>query len=72
MFLKIATVFAILGLLLGLLLSLIQQVIAMGFLHLPNQLMIFRFLNFAQALCLSFPLIIFLVAFLVSLRARQS
>lgn len=72
MFLKIATVLAILGLLLGLLLSLIQQVLAMGVVHIGNLMMIYRFLNLAQALSFGGPLIIFLVAFLLSLKGKQS
>ena len=72
MFLKIATVLAILGLLLSLLLTLIQQILSMGFLRLENLFMIFRFLNLGEALSVGVPLLIFFVAFLLDLNARKS
>ena len=72
MFLKIAAVLAILGLLLSLLLSFIQQGLMMGHVYNSSMLMIFRVLSIGEKLSLGVPLIIFLAAFLLSLNARKS
>ena len=72
MFLRIATVLAILGLLLGLLLTVIQQLLSTGRYFGSTMLLIYRALTIGEALSFSVPLIIFLVAFLFSLKGKQS
>lgn len=72
MFLKLATVFAILGVLVSLLLSFIQQGLIMGRIYSPGIQLIFRFLTIGEKVSLGIPLIIFLVAFLLSLNAKKS
>ncbi len=72
MFLKLATVLAILGLLLGLLLSLIQQVFFTGRFFGSSMLLIYRLLAWGEILSFNVPLIIFLVAFFLSLKTKQS
>jgi hypothetical protein len=70
MFLKIATVIAILGVALGLLLSLIQQLMFMGRLYSDGYLMLSRFISMADIFLLYGSLLIFFIAFLLSLRAK--
>ena len=72
MFLKIATVLAILGLLLGLLLNVIQQVLISSLYFNPAMRYVFRALSVGEAVSFSVPLTIFLVAFLLSLNKKQS
>lgn len=69
MFLRIATVLAILGLLLSLLLSLTQQSLIMTRYYYPY---VFRLLSVAESLSIVVPLIIFFVAFFFSLKTKPS
>lgn len=72
MFLKIASVLAILGLLLSLLLALTQHVFLMvGYYGLGMQ-MVYRLISLGEVVSFTVPLIIFFVAFLLSLKAKQS
>jgi hypothetical protein len=71
MFLKLATVLAILGLLLSLLLSLVHQVFLTGRFFGSSMLLIYRLLTFGEILSFTVPLIIFFVAFLLSLKSKQ-
>jgi hypothetical protein len=70
MFLKIATVIAILGVALGLLLSLIQQLMFMGRFYSEGYMMLSRLISMADLLLLYGSLLIFFIAFLLSLRAK--
>jgi hypothetical protein len=70
MFLKIATVIAILGVALSLLLRLIQQVMFMGRLYGDGYLMLSRLISTADLFLLNGSLLIFLIAFLLSLKAK--
>lgn len=70
MFLKIATVIAILGVALSLLLRLIQQVMFMGRFYGDGYLMLSRLISTADLFLLNGSLLIFLVAFLLSLKAK--
>jgi len=72
MFLKLATVLAILGLLFSLLLSLVQQVFLTGRFFGSSMLLIYRLVTFVEILSFNVPLIIFFVAFFLSLKAKQS
>jgi len=72
MFLKLATVLAILGLLLSLLMSLVHQAFFTGRFFGSSMLLIYRLLTFGELLSFNVPLIIFLVAFFLSLKAKQS
>ena len=72
MFLKIATVLAILGLLLSLLLAVIQQAFLLGGYYGSSMQLIYRLTTLGAAVSFSVPLIIFLVAFLFSLNAKKS
>jgi len=72
MFLKLATVLAILGLLISLLLSLVQQVFLTGRFFGSSMLLIYRLVTFVEILSFNVPLIIFFVAFFLSLKAKQS
>jgi len=72
MFLKIATILAILGLLMSLLLSVLQQALIMSRLYYPSIQLAFRFLTIGQSLAIAVPLIIFFVAFLLSLKPKHS
>ena len=72
MFLKLATVLAILGLLLSLLMSLVHQVFLTGRFFGSSMLLIYRLLTFGEILSFSVPLIIFFVAFFLSLKPKQS
>lgn len=70
MFLKLATVIAIVGVALSLVLSLIQQVMFMARFYGEGYLMLSRLINIADLFLLNGSLLIFFVAFLLSLRAR--
>ena len=72
MFLKVATVLAILGLLFTFLLSLIQQAMFAGRFYSSSMLLAYRILTFGELLCLYVPLILFFVAFFLSLKTKQS
>jgi hypothetical protein len=71
MFLKIATLLAILGLLLSLLLTLIQQSLLIGRFYSSSMQYVFRFLYIGEAVSLVVPLIIFFVAFFLSLNSKK-
>jgi hypothetical protein len=70
MFLKIATVIAIVGVALSLLLSLVQQVMFMGRFYGSGYLMLSRLISVTNILLFSGALLIFFVAFLLSLRGE--
>jgi len=72
MFLKIASALAILGLLLSLLLSLIQQALFMGRFYSSSMQYLFRLLTIGEKLTLTVPLIVFFVAFVLSLNEKKS
>jgi hypothetical protein len=70
MFLKIATVIAIVGVALSLLLSLIQQGMFMGGFYGGAYLMLSRLISVTNVFLFSGGLLIFFVAFLLSLRGE--
>ncbi|MGI9065292.1 MAG: hypothetical protein ACR2HX_02660 [Pyrinomonadaceae bacterium] len=70
MFLKIATVIAIVGVALSVLLSLIQQVMFMARFYGDGYLMLSRLISITDLFLLNGSLLIFFVAFLLSLRAK--
>jgi hypothetical protein len=70
MFLKIATVVAILGVALSLLLSLFQQVMFMARFYSEGYLLISRFISVLDLLLLYGSLLVFFVAFLMSLKTK--
>lgn len=72
MFLKLATLFAVVGLLLSLLLTLIQQSLLIGRFYSSNMQYLFRLLTIGETLSLTVPLIIFFVAFFLSLNTRTA
>ena len=72
MFLILASGITFLGLLLSLLLSLVHQVFLTGRFFGSSMLLIHRVLTFSEILSFDVPLIIFFVAFLISLKAKQS
>ncbi len=72
MFLKIATIIAIVGLALSLLLSLIQQVMFMGRFYSEGFLVITRLISMTSLFLLYGGLLIFFIAFLISLGAKKS
>jgi len=72
MFLKIATVVAILGVALSLLLALFQQVMYTAGFYSSGYLMLSRFITIAHLLMLYGGLLIFFIAFLLSLRAKTN
>jgi hypothetical protein len=69
MFLKIGTIVAIAGTLIGLTLSLIQQVMFMVGLRSPLAFEITRLISMADTLIFNIGLLVFLVAFLLSLKS---
>ena len=72
MFLKIATVLAILGLLLTLVLEVAQQaLITVGYYGAGMQLT-YRVIAVGEVVSFTVPLIIFFVAFIISLKGKQS
>lgn len=70
MFLKIATVIAILGLALSLLLKLIQQMMFMGRFYGDGYMMLSRLISMADLFLLNGGLLIFFIAFLLSLKGK--
>jgi len=70
MFLKVATVLAILGLSLSLLLSLIQQAVFVGRFYSSSMMLLFRVMSFTETAAMTIPLIIFFVAFLLSTKTK--
>jgi hypothetical protein len=72
MFLKIATVIAIVGVALSLLLALIQQVIFAARIYGSGIMMFTRLLGMLDLVLLNGSILLFLVAFLFSLRAKTS
>jgi hypothetical protein len=72
MFLKLATVLVILGLLLTLLMSLVHQGLLAGRMFGSSMILIYRLMTFGEILCFNVPLIIFFVAFFLSLKAKQN
>jgi len=70
MFLKIATVVAILGVGLSLLLSLIQQLMFMGRFYGGTYLMLSRLISLTDLVLLYGSLLVFFIAFLLSLKAK--
>ncbi len=67
MFLKIATILVVLGLLLNLCLSFLQQIIVTGRYFGSSTLLFIRILIVGEAVSLNLPLIIFFVAFFFNL-----
>ena len=72
MFLKIATVIAIVGVALSLLLSLIQRVMFTARFYGEGYLILSRLISVTELLLLYGSLLIFFVAFLISLKAKKS
>jgi len=76
MFLRIATVLAILGLLLTLLLALAQQAfvqaLLMGRFYGSGMQLIYKLITLGEVVSFTVPLIIFFVAFFLSLNTKQS
>ena len=75
MFLKIATLLAILGLLLSLLLAIIQAFLmgSMGYYYFGSSMqVIYRLLTLGEVITPTVPLIVFLVAFFFSLKLKQN
>lgn len=72
MFLKIATVIAIVGVALSLLLSLIQQVMFTARFYGQGYLILSRLISVTDLLLLYGSLLVFFVAFLISLKAKKS
>ena len=72
MFLKIATVIAIVGVALSLLLSLIQQVMFTARFYGGGYLTLSRLISVTELLLVYGSLLIFFVAFLISLKAKKS
>lgn len=70
MFLKIATVIAIVGVALSLLLALIQQVVFVAGIYGSGIMMFTRLLGMLELVLLNGGLLVFLVAFLLSLRTK--
>jgi len=72
MFLKIATVFAILGILLASILSLAYHIIVNAQLLNSSMYWLLRLMNVGESISLYVPLFIFLVAFFLSLRNKTA
>ena len=72
MFLKIATVIAIVGVALSLLLSLIQQVMFTARFYGQGYLIFSRLISVTDLLLLYGSLLVFFVAFLINLKAKKS
>jgi hypothetical protein len=70
-FLKIATALAILGLVAGLLLSIIREVVSYSLYHSPGNLFLLRGINVILPFIVYVPLILFLIAFFLTLRSRE-
>lgn len=72
MFLKIATVIAIVGVALSLFLSFIQQVMFASRIYGEGFMMISRVISVLDLVLLNGSLLVFLIAFLFSLRAKTT
>ena len=75
MFLKIATILAIVGLLMTLLLSLTHQLFVqtfMGRYYGTGILLIYKLMSLGEMVSFTIPLIVFFVAFFLSLNSKQS
>lgn len=72
MFLKIATVIAIVGVALSLLLSFFQQVMLAAHLYSDGFLMLSRLISTLDLVLLNGSLLIFLVAFLLNLKTKSA
>ena len=72
MFLKIATVFAILGILLASILSPAYHIIVNAQLLNSSMYWLLRLMNVGESISLYVPLFIFLVAFFLSLRNKTA
>jgi hypothetical protein len=72
MFLKIATVIAIVGVALSLLLSLIQQVMFTARFYGEGYLILSRLISVTELLLVYGSLLVFFAAFLISLQAKKS
>jgi hypothetical protein len=72
MFLKIATVIAIVGVALSLLLSFIQQAIFAAHIYGEGIMMLNRLIGVLDVVLLDGSLLLFLVAYLLSLRAKTT
>ena len=72
MFLKIATVIAIVGVALSLFLAFIQQVMFASRIYGEGFMMISRVISVLYLVLLNGSLLVFLIAFLFSLRAKTS
>lgn len=70
MFLKIATIIAIVGVALSLLLSLVQQLMFAARIYSEAFVMLARLMSMVDIVLLNGSLLIFFVAFLLSLRAK--
>ena len=72
MFLKVSTVLAMLGLLAGIFLAIVREVISYNLYRSPGNLYLLRGLNVLFPFVVYVPLIVFLVAFFLTLRSRES
>lgn len=72
MFLKIATVIAIVGVALSLFLSFIQQIMFAARFYSEGYLLLSRMISMVDLLLLNGSLLVFFVAFLLSLKAKAS
>jgi|GEM_PF-6497873 hypothetical protein len=72
MFLKIATIIAIFGVALALFLSLVQQAIFAAKLYGEGYILLSRVISMLDLLLLYGGLLIFLIAFLLSLKAKTA
>jgi hypothetical protein len=71
MFLKVSTALAILGLLAGIFLSIVREVISYSLYRSPGNLYLLRGLNVLFPFIVYVPLILFLIAFFLTLRSRE-
>jgi hypothetical protein len=71
MFLKVSTALAILGLLAGIFLSLVREVISYSLYSSPGNLFLLRGLNVLFPFIVYVPLILFLIAFFLTLRSKE-
>ena len=72
MFLKVSTVLAMLGLLAGIFLAIVREVISYNLYRSPGNLYLLRGLNVLFPCVVYVPLIVFLIAFFLTLRSRES
>ena len=71
MLLKVSTVLAVLGLLAGILLSIVREVVSYSLYRSPGNLFLLRGLNVLFPFVVYAPLILFLIAFFLTLRSRE-